>query len=121
MVPVLLGLRFVVEMCLLAAYAIVGYSAFESRWAGAVAAVALVIIVAACWGVLLSPRRQINLSLPVRVTLELVLFALAAVALVASGYPALAAVLVSAELITIGALALKGYPPGSDVGLQASE
>ena len=63
-----------------------------------------VLILAAVWGVLLSPRRRIGLPIAVRVASELVLFAAAGALLAASGLVLLGVLLVAAELLVLGPL-----------------
>jgi hypothetical protein len=112
----LLALRFVLELCLLAAMVIVGWAAFDSHLAGAVVGLGLAVVVGAVWGVLLSPRRRIDLPLAVRVIVELILFVTAAAGLAAVGHLAWGAALLVAEVVVLVALALRGLPPGTDVG-----
>jgi hypothetical protein len=114
MTAVLLGLRFLVELCLFAAMAVVGWGAVANHLVGAVAGVVLALVVATVWGVLLSPKRRIDLPLFVRVVVELVLFATAAVGLAAQGHPSWGIALMVAEVAVLVALALRGFPPGRD-------
>lgn len=74
----LLVLRFLLEMSLLASMAIVGFAAFEHPLGRVVAAVVLVLATAALWGLLLAPRRAVDLPLSIRVALEFVIFGCAA-------------------------------------------
>jgi EamA domain-containing membrane protein RarD len=60
-------------------------------------------VVAVVWGTYLSPRRRIDLPKPVRFTLELAVFGIAALALLATGQDALAIVLAAAAVVS-GAL-----------------
>lgn len=112
MVPVLLALRFLLELCLLATFAVIGWAAFDSWVLQVAAAVLLPLIVAVCWGMLLSPRRRIDLPLSVRIVVELVLFAAAAVGLWSVGLPALAWGLGVSELVVLLLLLFSGAPPG---------
>ncbi len=113
--PLLLGVRFLLEICLLAAFATIGISAFDSTSLGVLSAVVLVGIVAGLWGWLLAPRRRLDLPLPARLLLELVLYAAAALGLATAGFPDLGLALVAGELVVLVALALVGYPPGGDL------
>lgn len=112
MVAVLLALRFLLELCLLAAFVVIGWAAFDSWVLSLAAAVLLPLIVAAFWGMLLSPRRRIDLPLGVRIVVELVLFAAAVVGLWSIGLPALAWGLGVSELVLLVLLMIKGAPPG---------
>lgn len=116
MTPLLLGLRFALELCLLAAMVVIGWSAFSSHVVGAIVGLGLAVVVAAAWGVLLSPRRPVDLPLAVRVVVELVLFGAAAIGLAALGLPLWGAALMIGEIAVLVALALRGLPPGTDVG-----
>jgi hypothetical protein len=110
----LLALRFLLELCLFAAWAVIGYSAFDKVALGIVAGFALAAVTVAIWSALLSPRRRTNLPLVARVTIELVLFGAAGIALAVLGHPVWAMVLVAAELLVLGSLALVGHRPGED-------
>lgn len=108
----LLALRFVLELCLLGSMAVIGLAAFDNPAAGILTAAALVTAVGALWGALLSPRRSVDLPLPVRVVFEIVLFVTAGFGLAASGHPSAGVVLLAGELVLLPALAALGYPPG---------
>ncbi|MBI1349502.1 MAG: DUF2568 domain-containing protein [Actinomycetales bacterium] len=116
MTAVLLALRFVLELCLLAAFAVIGWDAFDNVVARLVAALALPLAVALVWGMALSPRRRIDLPLVVRVLAELALFLTAAVGVWSAGFPVAAIVLAAAEVVVLGGLALRGVRPGADPG-----
>jgi len=111
-VPVLLALRFLLELCLLSAFAVIGWAAFDQLALSLAAAVVLPVIVAVFWGMLLSPRRRIDLPLGVRTTAECLLFAAAAIGLWSVGYPALAWGLGLGELVVLTLLLVSGTPPG---------
>lgn len=118
MTAVLLALRFLLELCLLATFAVVGWTSFDNVAARIAAAVLLPVVVAVVWGVLLSPRRRLDLPLPIRVAAELLLFGAAAVGLWAIGLTGLALGLAAAEVIVLIGLFVRGQPPGSDAGLR---
>jgi hypothetical protein len=111
-VTVLLALRFVLELCLLGSMAVIGLAAFENAAAGILTAATLVAAVGALWGALLSPRRPVDLPLPLRVVIEIVLFVIAGFGLAVSGHPSAGVVLVIAELVLLPGLAALGHPPG---------
>jgi hypothetical protein len=113
-VAVLLGLRFLLEVSLLVSWAVIGAAVTDRPLVGVAVAVALVLGVAAVWGLLLSPRRRVDLSLPWRVFLELALFVAAGVGLAASGHLGAGVALVAAEVVILTLLAVQGLPPGSD-------
>ncbi len=114
MTAALLGLAFLLELGLLAAMAVVGFTALDGGMAGIVAASALVLAVAGLWGLLLAPRRRVDLPLPVRVCLEVALFAASSLGLAACGYLAWGVALLACEVLVLGALALRGISPGQD-------
>ena len=114
MTYLLLALRFLIELCLFAAWAFIGYSVVASGAIAIVAAVVLASISAALWGLLLSPRRRIDLALSVRVPLELALFVGAGAALAFVDRPLWGLLLIGAELVTIVGLAVLGIRPGQD-------
>lgn len=74
-----LGLRFLLELCLLAALAYVGLQV------SVVLAVLLPVVVALIWGLLVSPKARFPVSLPWWVGIQVVLFGGAAVGLIAAG------------------------------------
>lgn len=102
-IAVLMGLRFLLELALLAAY-LVGAARLVGGPLGWVLGVVLVAVVATVWGVLLSPRRPVRWPVLVRVVIELALFAGAGALLAASGLVTLGAVLLLAELTVVGLL-----------------
>lgn len=99
----LLGLRFLLELALLAGY-VVGVGRLVGGALGWALGVVAALVVATIWGVLLSPRRPVRWPVLARVVIELVLFAVAGALLAASGLVTLGAVLLLAELAVIGLL-----------------
>jgi len=97
-----LGLRFGLELCLLAAVGWWGFSLGGALAVKVLAALVLVVGVAAVWGVFLSPRRSVKLPDAARLALELALFGLAAAGLAATGHPALGAALAVLYVINKG-------------------
>jgi hypothetical protein len=110
---VLLGLRFVLELCLLAAAATIGAAAVDGPVASAVAGIAVALAVAMLWGLLLAPRRRVDLPLAVRVIVEVALFLAVGAGLVAAGRVGAAVALVAAELVLLPLLTFLGHPPGA--------
>jgi hypothetical protein len=110
---VLLGLRFVLELCLLAAGAVIGAAQVDGPAASAVAGVAMALAVAIVWGLLLAPRRRFDLPLPVRVVVEVALFLAVGAGLASAGHVGAAIALVAAELVLLPLLAFLGHPPGA--------
>jgi hypothetical protein len=89
------GLRFVLELCALAALAHWGWHAASGalQIVLAVGAPALMIVV---WGRYMSPKAPHRAEDPVRIVLELVIFGAAVAGLFASGEPALGAAMAAA-------------------------
>jgi Protein of unknown function (DUF2568) len=84
-----LALRFLLELCALAALGYWGWTSGSgaTRWLLAAAGVGAMAVV---WGLFLAPKRRIDLSGPVRLAIEFVVFGAAAAALAATGHTALA-------------------------------
>ncbi len=100
---VLLGLRFLLELALWASFTVAAVRLLDG-WAGWVVGLLATAAVTAVWGLLLSPRRRIRLPVTARVSIELALFAAAALLLAASGLGAAAVALVVAELAVLALL-----------------
>lgn len=88
-----LALRFLLELCLLAAFGAWGFSLAAPLIIRIAMGILLPVLVAVVWGVFLSPRRSVQLPPAARLILELALFALAVAALAVAGRPTLAAAL----------------------------
>ena len=99
----LLGLRFLLELALLAAY-LVSAVRLVNGPLGWVLGVVLMSVVATLWGVLLSPRRPVRWPMLARILIELVLFAIASALLAKSGLVTLGAALLLAELAVVAML-----------------
>ena len=80
MKPLNLGLRFVLELCMLAALGIWGFS--ENIALG----VAAPLTAAVVWGLWIAPKAKRRLRDPVRLALELILFGAAGAALAVAGH-----------------------------------
>ncbi len=111
----LLALRFLVELVLFAAPLVVAVRTLGGFW-GVMLGVAAAAAVTVLWGLLLSPRRRVDVPLPVRVTIEMLLVVAVAVAFVVTGLVITALALLLAEGISVGGLWLLGLPPGADAG-----
>lgn len=110
-VGVLLTVRFLLELALLAAYA-VSAARLVGGAVGWVVGVAVALVVATVWGLLLSPRRRYDASLAVRIAVELVLFAAAGAGLWLSGLPGWGAALAGTEVVVLALLRRPGEPVG---------
>jgi uncharacterized protein DUF2568 len=94
-----LGIRFLLELCLLVS---IGYSAFstvQGRLFQIAAGILAALIVALVWGILLAPASSMRLQGAPYVGLEVALFLAAVVGLTISGQPLLGVVLAAAALI----------------------
>ena len=87
-----LALRFLLELCMLAALAYWGYHAGDGLLMQLVLAVGAPLVAAVIWGLFIAPRASRRLADPARLLLELVLWVAAAVGLAAAGQPTLAAI-----------------------------
>jgi hypothetical protein len=92
------GVRFLLELCVLASFAI--WAAHLARPTGEriVVGAAAVAGSAMAWGLVLSPKRRIDPPAPVRLAIEALFFLAAAAALFDSGRPFLALALVLAAI-----------------------
>ncbi len=113
-VGVLLTLRFLLELALLAAWAVVGWHLPDATWQQVVVAAALPIASATLWGVFLSPKAKVELPLSVRLAMELALFAGASTALWVLDFHVAAVVLMGGEVVVLGSLLVLHQPPGAD-------
>jgi Protein of unknown function (DUF2568) len=84
-----LALRFLLELCALAALGYWGWTTGSgvTRWLLAAAAVGAMAVV---WGLFLAPKRRIDLAKPLRLAIEFVVFGAASAGLAATGQTALA-------------------------------
>jgi Protein of unknown function (DUF2568) len=78
-----LGLRFLLELCLLAALAYVGLQV------NVIVAVVLPVVAAVVWALFVSPKARYPLSLPLWVGIQALLFGVAVVGLLVVGSVAL--------------------------------
>jgi hypothetical protein len=92
---VTLTARFLCELAMLAALAYWGFGA--GAW---VAGIGAPLLAAAVWGAFVAPKARWPVPSPVRVAIELVLFAVAAAALAAAGQPVAGLVLGVAGVVT---------------------
>ena len=90
----LLGLRFLLELCALAALAVWGGQAGESVFVDVLLAVAAPVVAAVVWGAFVAPRAAVSVREPVRMVIELVVFGAAGLALAEAGHVALGVVFV---------------------------
>jgi hypothetical protein len=96
---VTLTLRFLCELAMLAALALWGFGAGDGAGAWLLG-IGAPLLAAAVWGAFVAPRARWPVPAPVRVAIELVLFAAATAALAAAGQPVAAVVLGAVGLVT---------------------
>ena len=94
-----LALRFILELCALAAVAYWGSQVSSHTAVNVVAAIISPLVVAAVWGTLLAPKASRRLEPPTRWLLELVVLGLAVAALAASGAAVLAVILAAVAIL----------------------
>ena len=107
-----LGLRFLLELAMLAALAFWGFTTPDGVLVKILLGVGAPVLAAAVWGTFLSPRAAIRAPGPVLVTLEMALFAVAAIALNAAGQLTLAIALAIAAVTQRVTLSVLGVPAG---------
>ncbi|MFL6070384.1 MAG: DUF2568 domain-containing protein [Actinomycetes bacterium] len=117
MTAVLLTLRFLLELALLAAFAVGGWSLTDTMWTQLLLAALLPLIAAFVWGLLLSPKAKFVFPLPIRVAIELLLFVAASALLWSAGSAIAAAALLVTELVVVLSLVAARTAPGTDVWL----
>jgi Protein of unknown function (DUF2568) len=86
-------LRFVLELCALAALAYAGWQSSGSFWVRLLMAIALPLVAAVVWGQWVAPKARHPLPDPLRLVPEWLVFGGATVALAVTGRPLLAAAL----------------------------
>jgi predicted lysophospholipase L1 biosynthesis ABC-type transport system permease subunit len=110
-----LALRFLVELCGLAAVAYWGSRVSDSTAVNVVAAIAAPLALATFWGVLLAPKSPRRPEPPLRTALELLAVTVAVAALIAAGQPLLGAILALIALVN-GLLLGRGQPSAQTHG-----
>ena len=88
-----LGLRFVLELCALAALAYGGWHVPGPGWVRLLVAVALPVVAAVVWGQWVAPKARRPIPDPLRLVPEWLVFGGAAVALAVTGHPIMATLL----------------------------
>jgi hypothetical protein len=107
-----LGLRFLLELALLAALAFWGFTTPDGALLKILLGVGAPVLAAAVWGMFLSPRAAMRVPGPRLVILEMALFAVAAMALSGAGQLTLAVVLAIAAVAQRVTLSVLGAPAG---------
>jgi hypothetical protein len=86
-----LGLSFLLELAMLAAFAYWGFQAVDNPWLRWVAAIGLPLVVFVIWGLLLAPRAGKRVDGNLGIPVSFGLFFLAAMALLTTNHPVLGA------------------------------
>ena len=105
MVAFNLALAFGLELAALVAFGLWGYSLSSNPFLQVVLATAAPLLVAVLWGTFLSPRASIALLPSLKYALRVTVFALAALALVATRHPISASVF--SGLVALNLVALR--------------
>lgn len=94
MKAIALGVRFVLELCILASLAALAAHLPVANWARVLLGILFCVSGAAIWGTFLSPKRRYEIGLVARLLLEAGFFFGAALSLAYVGWPTLAIALV---------------------------
>jgi hypothetical protein len=94
-----LALRFLLELCLLAAIGYWGFNAVQGRVLQIVVGLGAAALVAVIWGIWLAPASSMRLQGGPYVVLEVVLFVAAVAGLALAGQPVLAWILGALALV----------------------
>ncbi|HEX4699595.1 MAG TPA: YrdB family protein [Actinomycetes bacterium] len=96
-----LGVRFLLELCLLAAWAVIGWHVSGHVVVRVLLAVLLPAVAATAWGLWVAPRATRRLDDPARFAVEAVLFVGAAVGLAVTGWPLWGGLLAAAYAVNV--------------------
>lgn len=108
MAALFLTLRFVLELSMLAAFAVAGWELGGGGLTGGALAVLLPVCAAALWGAFVAPKASRRLARGPRVALECVIFGLAALGLAVAGHGLAAAVLAGVYVVDTAAIGALG-------------
>lgn len=106
--PILLAVRFLLELALLGALAFWGFTLDQGLLVRVLAGIGAPAMAIAVWARWVAPKSPRQLDDPPRFLIELALFAVAAVGLYVAGQPVLAIVLISVYLLDRLALTATG-------------
>lgn len=106
-----LTVRFLLELCALAALAYWGLRAVPGPWRFGLAVVAPLLF-ALAWGLFASPKARFKRELPGQLLIEALLFGVAVAALAAAGEPLLALIFAAVTLLNRVAITLLGQSTG---------
>jgi hypothetical protein len=106
----ILGIRFLLELCLLGALGAGGWALAGGGVAGGVVAVIAALAAAAVWGAWIAPRASRRLRDPARFALETVLFVLGGAALWIAWAPVEGAIFTLASIVVAALTRVVGEP-----------
>jgi len=107
--PMLLTTAFLVEVAMLAAVSVWGVHAGPTLPVRLLLGIGAPLLFAVLWGLFLSPSAAVPVSPGLRVSLKLLLFGLATLALVGASLPTWAAVFAAVALVDLLWLRLLGH------------
>ena len=87
-----LALSFILELCMLAALGYWGFKTGSATLVQLILCLGIPLLTAVIWGIFLAPASARRLREPFHVSLELIIFALAIIALYTAGQPTLAVI-----------------------------
>src|SRR5262245_9961005 len=90
-----IAFTFILELCMLAAFAYWGFTTGNGLAMQILLGVGAPLLVAVIWGIFLAPRSSRRVGRPLHEVLELVIFGLAFAALYAAGQPVLTGIFVA--------------------------
>jgi hypothetical protein len=99
-----LGVRFLLELCALAALAVWGWQLTDALWAQVLLAVAAPLVAAVAWGAWVAPKAVRRLPDPARLAVEALVFAAATAALLSMQHVALALALALIYVVNVSLL-----------------
>ena len=94
-----LGLFFVMELCALGAFSYWGFHMNKGWFMNSILGIGAPILVAIFWGTFIAPKATFVVPIPVRLLLQIIVFAFASAALVAVGKSKLAIIFALIVLI----------------------
>jgi hypothetical protein len=103
-----LALRFVMELCLLAAQCYWGFHVGNGTIVKIVLGIGAPVLIALVWGTFMAPKARVRLSRPLHLVMEVVLFGLGTAALFVAGHPWLAVIFAVAAVLNRVLIAVWG-------------
>jgi hypothetical protein len=101
-----LGLRFLLELCMLAALAYWGFTTGSGTLRHVLLGIGAPLLAGIYWGLFISPRARFPLALPIKLILEIIVFALAIAALYSAGQHLLAIIFAIVAIVSRAVLVI---------------